>query len=188
MPETSISFWGYWGERCDPKNSVGSTLERWLHDPKVAECLNRTIPTDAVDIPGGRGTISFGVTFVEENGLVYPGGINADELSKTSISKFERRPAILLKDPTVKGDCLFRTPDTPDKSGYELHRIGNSPEYTLNATARLGRASRPLCVGCGEISVISCAVHLTSGDRAVGVRLGWDPGEHARSTAGVARL
>jgi hypothetical protein len=47
---------------------------------------------------------------------------------------------------------------------------------TLNATARLGRASRPLCVGCGEISVISCAVHLTSGDRAVGVRLGWDQG------------
>jgi len=72
MPETSISFWGYWGERCDPKNSVRSTLERWLHDPKVAECLNRTIPTDAVDIPGGRGTISR-VTFVEENGLVYPG-------------------------------------------------------------------------------------------------------------------
>jgi len=117
MPETSISFWGYWGERCDPKNSVRSTLERWLHDPKVAECLNRTIPTDAVDIPGGRGTISFGVTFVEENGLVYPGGINADELSKTSISKFERRLAILLKDPTVKGDCLFRTPGNTRQVG-----------------------------------------------------------------------
>jgi len=173
----NVELW--WLGRCHQLNSVESALEQWLHDPKVAECLNRTIPTDAVDIEGALGSILFQVTLVVEDGIVYPGGINANELSKTSTSPY-RRPSISSRQPGFKDDCRFDNPGIQDRLGYELHAITVSPnheEYTLNATARLGQTSRPLCVACGKDSIVACAVHLISGDRAVEVALGWDRGE-----------
>jgi hypothetical protein len=48
-------------------------------------------------------------------------------------------------------------------------------EYTLTAAARIGSASRPLCVSC--VHGVDCAVDLISSDNATGVSLSWDQGE-----------
>jgi hypothetical protein len=164
---------------CNSSEGPGSTLARWLNDPKVADCLNRTIPDDARKNPDVPMTsdIAFMVIPAEDNGLIYPGGIKPDEISKTSLG--ERSLNIALTNSYIKGDCTFKGPGIPDNLGYALHRISKSPgrtEYMLKASERIGGASRPLCVSCGDPPNISCAVHLISSDEATAVYLGWDQG------------
>lgn len=165
----------FWNYHCDPKDNLGATLADWLNDPQVAECLNRTIPDG---VPDDHRNLTFLVTLVVDEGLVYPGGIDARDIAKTSL--FRRRLYVSLKDTSIKGDCNFPAPGISGKLGYDLDPLSVSPkwdEYTLKASSRIGDASRPLCVACTTIGTESCSVHLSSSDRTVGVGLGWEQWE-----------
>jgi hypothetical protein len=172
----NVYFW--WEGDCDPRDRLGTSLDRWLNDPKIAECLNRTIPSDVSNVLGSLGDITFQVTLMPEDGLLYPGAINPDEVSKSSM--WPRSLSIVLRHPTLRGDCSFHDPGIADRLGYQRHLISVSPpleEYTLKAAARIGSASRPLCVSCSQWSSVVCSSRIISGDKAVGVHLGWEQGD-----------
>jgi hypothetical protein len=160
---------------CDPRNSVGSTLARWLNDPKVGECLNRTIPDKFTNI---NRSFSFTIIPIQEDGFVYPGGVNATEISQTSL--VTRSVKAILRGPTHIG---FRddptVPTTPAQFGYEHYSQGISPEvdrYILKAPDRLNNAVRPLHISCVEINIETCSVDLDSSDRTAALTLEWSQG------------
>jgi hypothetical protein len=95
----------FWEADCNPHYALGTSLERWLNDPKMAECLDRTIPNDVSHVVSNVGTITFQVTLTLKDGLVYPGGTSPNEISKASL--FPRRLYVVLRHTSLKATAAF---------------------------------------------------------------------------------
>jgi hypothetical protein len=187
----------YWPKyNCDPKGGSGSTLAHWLDDPRVAECLNRTIPDEF--LPGSRQSLTFKIYLTFQDGRLYPGAgkridrplsdvsplypgaIKTEELPETPFLSGDLE--VRLRDPYTGLECLSPVEGPPDALGYQILRAGKSPSsalYTLPADRRPGHTSKPLCVTCSQLS--GCFVVLRSSDKVVSLSLGWRERDILRS-------
>ncbi len=159
----SIEMQATYETRCDSERIV-ATVDRWLNEPKVGECLDKAIPDHAVLAgPGHPNQVDFEITLSVEDGLVYPGGIDRNLLTQSTLDlrklwvTLGYNEAVFQPAADEKGDWK------PAAFGYEQLEATPTDEYfRLSADARLRPASRRLSAECHIGAADDCFVYLRS--------------------------
>jgi hypothetical protein len=181
-------FWPSYPCKPQPGTSrpLSPSLEEWLDNPVIADCLNEYISNDFVpNGPKVQHALTLKIKFGFADGrlypgtgkridhpleaALYPGDLEPDQLpSPPLVSEAELR----IGDPYTRLACLAPLQNIPNELGYEArgaNRTRPPALFTLPPARRQGSTSRPLCVFGGE----SNWVLLRSADNRVSFSLNW---------------
>jgi len=165
-------------DACNPKHSFMYTLKQWFEDPKIAQCMERAIPSNS----GGMQAIQISIEPTIDDGLLFPGGISQDQLAPDLLKEHLNIALNYPPGSNCQSDKDWRS----GPPGYQVRFVSRSPpqlEYRTSADRRIGSLSRPLCILCKELES-ACGVVLNSRDYHAVLYFTWRvPGIYTPNTA-----
>jgi hypothetical protein len=150
-------------------------LAKWLSDSQMAECLNRAFP----DSGGRHRTLFISMPAILDSGRIFPGNVEPTNIGGIAPLGMSVE---LMEAPRVRPETpISANPPVAAPLGYTLYSRKTSFEqdtYVLDASKRMGQASRSLRIECtrpgAPPSVEGCRIDASSAD---GLAMCWKPGE-----------